>query len=108
MKHTMEYRGYTGTVEYSERDECLFGRIAGINDIVTYEGQSVAEIRRAFEETVDWYLEECAAGGKQPDKPFSGNVVLRFAPELHARLETQAMETGISLDELLTMKLASA
>lgn len=107
MNHTLEYKGYTGTVEYSKRDDCLFGQIAGINDIVTYDGQSVAEIKKNFEETVDWYLEECAASGKQPDKPFSGKVILNLKPELHVKLESQALEAGISLNELLNLKLAA-
>ena len=57
MKNVMTYKGYVGTVEYSEEDNCLLGRIAGIRDIIAYEGESVAEIRTAFEEAVDDYLE---------------------------------------------------
>lgn len=61
MKQAMEYKGYTGTLAYSEDDQCLWGRIAGIDDIISYEGQSLTEIRQAFEDTVDCYLEDCAA-----------------------------------------------
>jgi len=60
----MDYKGYTGTVEYSAEDDCLFGRIAGIHDIISYEGESVTAIRTAFEEAVDDYLAHCAATGK--------------------------------------------
>jgi predicted HicB family RNase H-like nuclease len=68
----MTYKEYIGTVEYSEEGNCLFGRIAGIRDIISYEGESVAEIRKAFEEAVDDYLAHCAEVGKEPNKPYSG------------------------------------
>lgn len=64
------YKGYSGTVEYSEADGCLWGRIDGINDIISYEGQSVSKIRKAFEEAVDSYLEDCAERGKEAHKPY--------------------------------------
>ena len=59
MKNVMTYNGYTGTVEYSEDDGILFGRLVGINDIVSYEGESVKELREAFQASVDDYLEHC-------------------------------------------------
>lgn len=107
MKNTMTYKGYTGTVEYSEEDGCLWGRVIGINDIISYEGQSIAEIRQDFQETVDWYLEDCAARGKQPDKSFSGAVMVNIEPQLQARLEQQAMDAGLSFSELVSAKLAA-
>lgn len=103
----MEYKGYTGTVEYSEEDNCLWGRIIGITDIISYEGQSIAEIRQDFQDTIDWYIEDCAARGKRPDKPFSGNVIVNINPELQAKLEQQAMDAGLSFSELISVKLAT-
>lgn len=108
MKQVMEYKGYTGTVAYSEDDQCLCGRIAGINDIISYEGQSVTEIRQAFEDAVDCYLEDCTARGKEPNRPFTGAITLKLEPELYARLETQANEAGLTLNQFMTAKLASA
>lgn len=107
MKNTMTYKGYTGTVEYSEEDGCLWGRVIGINDIISYEGQSIAEIKQDFQKMVDWYLEDCADRGKQPDKPFSGAVMVNIEPQLQARLEQQAMEAGLSFSELVSAKLAA-
>lgn len=80
MKQEMKYKGYSGSVESSAADDCLFGRIIGIDDIVSYEGQSVDEIRRAFHEAVDDYLEDCAASGKQPNKPYIGNKTIKTLP----------------------------
>ena len=104
----MKYKGYTGTVEYSEKDACLFGRLAGIDDIISYEGESVPEIRQAFHEAVDDYLSDCAAAGKQPNKPYSGKFILRLDPELHARLALQAQEAGKSLNQYAVDVLAHA
>lgn len=104
----MKYKGYTGTVEYSEKDACLFGRLAGIDDIISYEGESVSEIRQAFHEAVDDYLSDCAATGKQPNKPYSGKFILRLDPELHARLALQAQEAGKSLNQYAVDVLAHA
>ena len=108
MKNAMTYKGYIGTVEYSEEDECLFGRIAGISDIITYEGESVAEIRQAFEESVDDYLKHCAEIGKEPNKPYSGKFVLRIDPSLHARLAVKAQASGKSLNQYATEVLSHA
>ena len=108
MKNLMRYKGYTGTVEYSEEDGCLFGRLAGIDDIISYEGESVSEMRRAFQNAVDDYLSDCAATGKQPDKPYSGKFVLRLDPELHARLAMRAREAGKSLNQYAVEALAHA
>jgi len=106
MKNAMTYKGYVGTVEYSEEDNCLFGRIAGIRDIISYEGESVAKIRTAFEEAVDDYLAHCAATDKEPDKPYSGKFVLRLDPAVHARLAVQARAGGKSLNQYVAEVLA--
>jgi Uncharacterized protein encoded in hypervariable junctions of pilus gene clusters len=108
MKNAMTYKGYVGTVEYSEEDGCLFGRIAGIQDIISYEGESVAEIRQVFEEAVDDYLEHCAKSGKEPNKPYSGKFVLRIDPSLHARLAVKAQANGKSLNQYATEVLSHA
>ena len=106
MKNAMTYKGYVGTVEYSEEDACLFGRIAGIRDIISYEGESVAEIRKAFEDAVDDYLKHCAEIGKEPNKPYSGKFVLRIDPSLHARLAVKAQAQGMSLNQYAAKVLA--
>jgi predicted HicB family RNase H-like nuclease len=108
MKNAMTYKGYIGTVEYSEEDGCLFGRIAGIRDIISYEGESVGEIWQAFEEAVDDYLKHCANTGKEPNKPYSGKFVLRIDPSLHARLAVKAQANGKSLNQYAAEVLSHA
>jgi predicted HicB family RNase H-like nuclease len=107
-KNAMTYKGYIGTVEYSEDDACLFGRIAGIRDIISYEGESVVEIRHAFEEAVDDYLQHCVQTGKEPNKPYSGKFVLRVDPALHANLAVKAQANNMSLNQFAAEVLSQA
>jgi predicted HicB family RNase H-like nuclease len=101
----MTYKGYATRIEYSSEDACLIGHILGIKDIVGFHGDSVDEIRQAFEVAVDDYLKMCAKMGKNPQKPFGGKFLLRLPPELHARLAIQAQAKGQSLNGLVTEAL---
>jgi predicted HicB family RNase H-like nuclease len=105
MNNTMQYKGYAAIVRYSAVDECLVVHIAGINDIVGFHGDSVEEMRKAFEEAVDFYLDSCAKMGHEPNKPYSGRVTLRLPPELHAKLAVQAETEGSSLNNWMVTAL---
>ncbi|MBV8886800.1 MAG: type II toxin-antitoxin system HicB family antitoxin [Chroococcidiopsidaceae cyanobacterium CP_BM_RX_35] len=72
----MKYKGYTGHVEYDEEADILFGRVLNVNDVITFEGTSIAEIKSALQDSVDDYLEFCSELGKEPNKPYSGKFVL--------------------------------
>jgi len=96
--NTMMYKDYAARVEYSEEDQCLVGHIAGIRDVIGFHGESVAELRAAFEEAVDDYLETCKKLGRQPNHSFSGQFRLRLSPELHARAAMAAETQGKSLN----------
>lgn len=106
--NTMMYKGYTAVIRYSAEDECLVGHLAGINDIVGFHGDSVEEVRKAFEEAVDFYLESCAKSGHEPNKPYSGRVTLRLPPDLHAKLAVQAQSSGSSLNNWLVSALSQS
>lgn len=108
MKNVMTYKGYTGTVEYSEDDGILFGRLAGIADSISYEGESVKELRESFQSAVDDYLTHCRNIGKTPNRPYSGKFTLRLDPALHARLAVQAQAVGKSLNQYAADLLAQA
>jgi predicted HicB family RNase H-like nuclease len=97
----MTYKGYAAKIEYGAADVSLIGRILGINDVIAFEGDSVTEIRQAFEEAVDDYLALCAKIGQSPQKPFSGEIMLRVAPEVHAELALQAQLSGKSVNSLV-------
>lgn len=96
--NAMTYKGFAARVEYSEEDGCFIGHVAGIRDVIGFHGDSVAELRAAFEEAVDDYLATCKKLGKEPNKPYSGQFRLRLAPELHARAAMVAETRGKSLN----------
>lgn len=95
----MSYKGYLARPEFSPDDGVFFGKIAGIQDIVTFEGESVAELVRAFHEAVDDYIETCVKIGKEPQRSYSGNLALRVSPELHAKAARAAELAGMSLNQ---------
>ena len=92
MKEAMntEYKGYTADIRYSDADGMLVGHVAGIRTIIGFHGESVGEIRKAFEEAVDFYLET----ETNPEKPFSGRITLTVTPEVHAELFRKAQKAG--------------
>ena len=100
--NTMSYKGYPARVEYSEEDGCFIGHIVGINDIVGFHGDSVTELRQAFEEAVADYLETCERLGRAPQKPYSGNLMLRIPPDVHAAVAAAAEVSGKSINQWAT------
>jgi predicted HicB family RNase H-like nuclease len=99
MTDTTKFKGYYGSIEFSIEDDCLHGRLLGIDDIITYEGASVTEIKAAFKEAVDDYLQHCKEIGKNPNKPYSGKVMFRIDPEVHAKAALAAQTQGVSLNQ---------
>lgn len=106
--NVMKYKGYTGTIEYSEEDDCLFGKLLGINDSISYDGESVKELRENFQGMLDFYLDSCKEAGKEPNKPYSGRFALRINPDMHAKLAIQAQVHGKSLNQYASDILAQA
>lgn len=97
--NTMTYRKYTARIDYSDDDGCFIGHIIGINDVVGFHGESVAELRAAFEEAVDDYLETCEKLNRTPQKPYSGNLMLHIPPEVHAAITMAAEVSGKSINQ---------
>ncbi len=102
----MTYKGYAARIDYSDEDESFIGRIAGIQDVVGFHGNSVAELKAAFEEAVEDYLATCSKLGRAPQKPFSGKFMLRVTPEIHAHAATMAEARGMSLNAWAAQALA--
>lgn len=97
--NTMSYKGYKASVAYDEDDEIFFGRLLGINDVIGFHAESVSELKSAFHEAVDDYVETCAKIGKSPEKPFSGNLMLRVDPAVHSQAALAAGLSGKSLNQ---------
>ncbi len=106
--NTMSYKGYAAKIEYSDEDQCFVGHIAGIQDIVGFHGESVTELRQAFVEAVDDYLGTCARLNRAPQKPYSGKLMLRIPPEVHAAVAIAAEVSGKSINQWATETFTEA
>ena len=97
----MEYKGYFGSIEISVEDEVLYGKILFVNDLITYESENPKELKAAFEEAVDDYLDYCNQCGKEPEKPFRGVFNVRITPELHRQAAHKALKMGVTLNQFV-------
>ena len=98
----LEYKGYKGNVEYSKEDNCLFGKVQGMSKaLILYEGQTLDELRKDFEEGIDSYIEGCKADGIEPAKPYSGKLNLRMSSELHSKVAAFVASTGITINDFI-------
>lgn len=107
MSNMMEYKGYLGSVNYSNEDSVFYGKIEFIRSLVSYEGQDVESLRTQFREAVEDYLQLCQSKGREPEKPFKGSFNVRVGSELHRRAAIAAQKKGIPLNKLITEALSS-
>src|SRR3990172_8379054 len=98
MKDILTYKGYIGSVHFSAEDEVFHGRIEGIDDLVTFEGKSVDELKEAFHGEVDDYLALCRKIDKEPMKSYKGSLNVRMSPDVHRKAALRAATMGISLN----------
>jgi predicted HicB family RNase H-like nuclease len=101
MNDILEYKSYYGSVQFSSEDEVFYGKLLGIDDLVTFEGGSVRELKKAFHEAVDDYLETCAEVGKDPDKTYKGTFNIRISTDLHKAAAVYAAVNNISLNDFV-------
>lgn len=94
----MEYKGYFAKVEFDDDAGILHGEVINIGDVITFEGETVKELKQAFQDSVDDYLDFCAERGEDPEKPCSGKFVVRVEPELHKNITIEARKAGKSLN----------
>ena len=105
MSNSLSYKGYTALIEFSAEDGCFIGHLVGIKDVVGFHGESVAELKVAFEEAVNDYLDTCDRVGKSPQEPYSGQLMLQITPEIHAAVATAAELSGKSINQWATEAL---
>ena len=104
--NVLSYKDYYGSIEFSLEDNCLYGSLIGLeNGAMTYEGDTLNELKSRFEETVDTYLEHCQECGIVPQKPFSGLFSIRLNPSLHQMVAIKAKEKGISINRFVRQAL---
>ncbi|MBV9214605.1 MAG: type II toxin-antitoxin system HicB family antitoxin [Acidobacteria bacterium] len=104
----MKYKNYEAAVDFDDDLEMFHGTVINTRDLITFYGKSVAELKREFKRSVDDYLEFCRERNEEPDKPFSGNFVVRISPSLHQKLFAKAKRSGKSLNALIEETLAAA
>lgn len=101
MKH-LEYKGYTGSIEFSREDDVLYGKVLGIKGLISYEGKTGKELEIDFKEAIDVYLEDCKNKDITPEKPFKGSFNVRVSPKLHQKAALLAMENKMSLNHFIS------
>ncbi len=99
--NALKYKGYIGSVAFSEKDNVFFGKIEGIDGLVNFEGESVKELTDAFHEAVEDYLEYCKEEGIEPHKSYSGSLNIRISPEVHSKIAILAKQAGISINAFI-------
>lgn len=105
----LRYKGYVGNVEFSEEDNYFVGHVEGLRKaMIIYEGDSVTALRKDFEEAIDNYLDCCRSEGEEPERPYSGRLVLRIPSALHGTAAEKAEAMGISLNDFISRALQAA
>jgi predicted HicB family RNase H-like nuclease len=102
----LEYQGYIGTIEVE--DGVFLGRVAGLRDVITFEGTTFAEVKQAFGDSIDDYLAFCAQRGEPPDRAYSGRIPLRISPDTHRRAAMRAQSEGLSLNQWIARQIENA
>lgn len=108
MTNTLNYKGFVGTVAFSEKDGVFFGKLEGIDGLVNFEGRSVSELTESFHEAVNDYVAFCEKEGLPLHKSYTGTLNIRIKPETHSRLAIYAKQSGISLNALISRSLDAA
>ena len=101
MKDILKYKDFIGSIHFNNDDEVFFGKIEGINDLVTFEGTTVSGIKKAFHEAVNDYIEICEKTGKEIFKSFKGSFNIRISPDLHKKAFRKALVLGLSLNQFV-------
>lgn len=101
----MEFKGYMGHVEFDDEAEIFHGEVINTRDVITFQGKTVDEIKQAFRDSVEDYLEYCTKLGQQPEKPFTGKFMLRIPPDLHRKIFVAAIQSGVSINAWIKEQL---
>ncbi len=106
MTDKLVYKEFIGSIHFSAEDSTFYGNVEGVNDLVTFEGNTVKKLQASFKEAVEDYLAICISNNKTPHKSFKGSFNVRISPELHAKAFKKAMLEGKSLNEFVETAIA--
>jgi len=104
----IQYKGYLGRMEIDGEVNVFYGEVINTRDVITFQGRSVDELKKAFEDSVEDYLAFCAERGEEPDKPFSGRLTVLLPPDQHKKVVLAAEKAGKNADAWITEKLTQA
>jgi predicted HicB family RNase H-like nuclease len=104
----MTYKGYLAQITFDEQADLFHGEVINIRDVVTFQGQSVRELRQAFADSVEDYLAFCAERGEAPDQPFTGRLTVRLSPEQHRKVILAAEKAGKDVAQWVAEALEQA
>ncbi len=93
-----KYKSYIGRVDFEDKDDLFHGEVINTRDVITFQGRSVRELKKSLKDSVDDYLDFCSERGEEPDKPFSGQFLVRIPPEVHREAFIEAKKSGKSLN----------
>ena len=102
---TMTHEGYVATVELDEEAGLFHGEVINTRDVLTFQGQTLDQLRAAFADTIADYIEWCHERGKEPERPYSGNFTVRLSPELHRRIAGAAARKHVSINSFVAEAL---
>ncbi len=100
--NSMTHKGYFAKISFDERDNIFWGKVVGIKDSITFEGETVTQLTKDFHNAIDHYLADCKQEGHLPEKPYSGKLTLRVPPGIHAEMASAAANAGKSLNKWVT------
>lgn len=108
MQNIMKYKGYWAEITYSDENECFCGKIEGLkNDIISFEGETVKELKKDFKDAIDSYLQTCKDLNKVPEKQCKGSLNVRLGVDLHLKAKLKSMEQNITINELIKNAVAN-
>lgn len=105
MAKQLIYKGYIGMVNIDIEAGILYGEVVNTRDVITFQGATVEEVKQAFIDSIEDYLEFCKESGEKPEKPFSGHLILRMTPEIHQQAYLKAKQAGVSLNEWINQSI---
>lgn len=108
MINQLQYKGYIGMANIDTEEGILYGEVINTRDVITFQGSCVEELKQAFVDSIEDYLDFCRERGEEPEKPFSGKLVLRMPPKTHQEVHLKAKQAGISLNEWINRAVETA
>jgi len=101
MKDLIKYKGFIGSVHFAAEDHVFYGKVEGVNDLITFEGSTVDDLEKGFKYMVDEHIKDCIKNNTPVEKSYKGNLNIRLSPELHKKAAHNAALKGVSLNQYI-------